>query len=56
MPQKPQQVLVQVQNNVPGLQHDIQGVPVLTGPGISLIILKPMKILQQDLNRSTLIV
>jgi len=35
--------------------HIIQGVPLPTKPGISLIILKPMKILQQDLNRSTFV-
>ena len=34
----------------------IQGVPLATEPGISLIILKPMKILQQNLNRSTFVV
>ena len=31
----------------------IQGVPLATEPGISLIILTPMKILQRNLNRST---
>jgi hypothetical protein len=31
----------------------IQGVPLATEPGISLIILTPMKILQWNLNRST---
>jgi len=34
----------------------IQGVPLATGPGISLIILTPMKILQRNLNRSTFVV
>jgi hypothetical protein len=34
----------------------IQGVPLPTKPGISLIILKPMKILQRGLNRSTFVV
>ena len=34
----------------------IQGVPLATEPGISLIILTPMKILQQNLNRSTFVV
>jgi len=34
----------------------IQSVPLPTKPGISLIILKPMKILQRDLNRSTFVV
>ena len=34
----------------------IQGVPLATEPGISLIILKPIKILQRDLNRSTFVV
>jgi len=34
----------------------IQGVPLPTKPGISLIILNPMKILQRDLNRSTFVV
>jgi hypothetical protein len=33
----------------------LQGVPLPTKPGISLIILKPMKILQRDLNRSTFV-
>jgi len=40
-------------------RHDrlvIQGVPLPTKPSISLIILKPMKILQWDLNRSTFFV
>jgi hypothetical protein len=35
--------------------HIIQGVPLPTKPGISFIILKPIKILQQDLNRSTFV-
>jgi len=34
----------------------IQSVPLPTKPGISLIILKPMKILQRDLNSSTFVV
>jgi len=34
----------------------IQGVPLVTEPGISLIILTPMKILQRNLNRSTFVV
>ena len=34
----------------------IQGVPLATEPGISLIILTPMKILQRNLNRSTFVV
>jgi hypothetical protein len=34
----------------------LQGVPLTTEPGISLIILKPMKILQRNLIRSTLVV
>ena len=34
----------------------IQGVPLPTKPGISLIILTPMKILQRDLNSSTFVV
>jgi hypothetical protein len=29
----------------------IQGVPLVTEPGISLVILTPMKILQRNLNR-----
>jgi len=33
-----------------------QGVPLTTEPGISLIILTPMKILQLNLNRSTFVV
>jgi len=35
---------------------NIQGVPLATEPGISLIILTPMKILQRNLNRSTFVV
>ena len=35
---------------------EIQGVPFATEPGISLIILTPMKILQRNLNRSTFVV
>jgi len=35
---------------------DIQGVPLATETGISLIILTPMKILQRNLNRSTFVV
>jgi len=34
----------------------IQSVPLATEPGISLIILTPMKILQRNLNRSTFVV
>jgi len=34
----------------------LQGVPLPIKPSISLIILKPMKILQRDLNRSTFVV
>ena len=34
----------------------IQGVPLATEPGISLIILTPMKILQRNLNWSTFVV
>jgi len=34
----------------------IQGVPLATESGISLIILTPMKILQRNLNRSTFVV
>ena len=34
----------------------IQGVPLATEPGISLMILTPMKILQRNLNRSTFVV
>ena len=34
----------------------IQYVPLATEPGISLIILTPMKILQRNLNRSTFVV
>jgi len=34
----------------------IQGVPLATEPGISLLILTPMKILERNLNRSTLVV
>jgi len=32
---------------------EVQGVPLATELGISLIILTPMKILQRNLNRST---
>jgi hypothetical protein len=35
---------------------EIQGVPLATEPGISLIILTPMKILQRNLNRGTFVV
>jgi hypothetical protein len=35
---------------------DIQGVPLATEPGISLIILTPMKILQRNFKRSTFVV
>ena len=38
------------------LTYKIQGVPLPTKPGSSLIIPKPMKILQRDLNRSTFVV
>jgi hypothetical protein len=34
----------------------VQGVPLATEPGISLIILTPMKILQRNLNRGTFVV
>ena len=34
----------------------IQGVPLATEPGISIIIPTPMKILQRNLNRSTFLV
>ena len=34
----------------------VQGVPLATEPGISLIILTPMKILQRNLNSSTFVV
>jgi len=40
----------------PSAFYYIQGVPLPTKPGISLIILKQMKILQRDLNRSTFVV
>jgi hypothetical protein len=36
--------------------HNIQGVPLATEPGISLIILTPMKILQRNLNRGKFVV
>ena len=35
---------------------NIQSVPLATEPGISLIILTPIKILQRNLNRSTFVV
>ena len=38
------------------LAIQVQGVPLATEPGISLIILTPMKILQRNLNRSTFVV
>ena len=38
------------------LQYLLQCVPLTTEPGISLMILTPMKILQRDLNRSTFVV
>jgi len=38
------------------MRHIIQGVPLATEPGISLIILTPMKRLQRNLNRSTFVV
>jgi hypothetical protein len=40
----------------PFLRPKIQGVPLPTKPGISLIILTPMEILQRNLNRSTFVV
>jgi len=36
--------------------YDIQGVQLATEPGISLIILTPMRILQRNLNKSTFVV
>ena len=36
--------------------HFIQGTPLANEPGISLIIVTPMKILQRNLNRSTFVV
>jgi len=36
--------------------HQIQCIPLATEPGISLIILTPMKILQRNLNRSMFVV
>jgi len=36
--------------------HILQGVPLATKPGISLIILTQMKILQRNLNKSTFVV
>ena len=36
--------------------RQLQCVPLATEPGISLIILAPMKILQRSLNRSTFVV
>ena len=44
-----------VLQNGEGKQY-IQCVPLATKPGISLIILTPMKILQRNLNRSTFVV
>jgi len=41
-------------NNFPN--RNIQSVPLATEPGISLIILTPMKILKRNLNRSTFVV
>ena len=38
------------------LSTEVQGVPLVTEPGISLIILTPIKILQRNLNRSTFVV
>jgi len=38
------------------LTHYIQSAPLATEPGIFLIILTPMKILQRNLNRSTFVV
>ena len=43
-------------NRCGGGHSIVQGVPLPTKPGSSLIIPKPMKILQRDLNRSTLVV
>jgi len=42
-------------NNIT-ISSDIQCVPLATEPGISLIILTPMKILQRNLNRSAFVV
>jgi hypothetical protein len=36
--------------------EDVKGVPLATEPGISLIILTPLKIWQRNLNRSTFVV
>jgi hypothetical protein len=38
------------------MRYVTQGVPLANEPGISLIILTPMKILQRNLNRSTFVV
>ena len=38
------------------LEQDIYDVPLATERGISLMILTPMKILQRNFNRSTLVV
>jgi hypothetical protein len=40
----------------PHIECIIPGVPLATAPGIYLIILTPMKILQRNLNRSTFVV
>jgi len=42
--------------NNDGLSLEIQDVPLATEPGISLIFLTTMKILQRNLNRSTFVV
>jgi len=45
--------------NIPedcNLYMQVQCVPLVAEPGISLIILTPMKILQRNLNRSTFVV
>jgi len=47
-----QPIVTQPYDNV-DLSPVIQGVPLATEPGISLIILTPMKILQLNLNSST---
>ena len=41
---------------IPITKKHIQSVPLATEPGISLIILTPIKILQRILNRSTFVV
>jgi len=42
--------------DIPLLDSQTQDVPLATEPGISLIILTPMKILQRNLNTSTFVV